>query len=77
MYYLLYCSTILQNFAGDIPLEVWNKYEENYDVTCAAYAGKDLLFTGTSCGMVCAWSVSEKRCFMHWQADNDEIGICL
>lgn len=62
--------------SGDSPADIFR--DDSNDVTAVCYADRNLLFTATSKGVVCAWNVHNKRCFMHWQADDEEIGkTCL
>jgi len=38
------------------------------------YAGDSTLYVSTNHGKVSAWDTRHNTCFMHWEADNTEIG---
>lgn len=39
------------------------------------YAGDSTLYIGTSSGHITAWDTRQNVCFLHWEADSQEIGI--
>ena len=59
---------------GDIPPEVFSLAAVNKDMTSSCYGSANILFTATSSGVVCVWNLNNKKCLMHWQADDEEIG---
>lgn len=65
----------LQMTSGESPADIFR--DDSNDVTAVCYADRNLLFTATSKGVVCAWNVHNKRCFMHWQADDEEIDLLV
>ena len=45
------------------------------ELTCLEYAGDSTLYIGTNTGHVTAWDTRQNHCFLHWHADNTEIGM--
>ncbi|WAQ96619.1 WDR90-like protein [Mya arenaria] len=50
---------------------------ECVEFTCLAYAGDSTLYTGTNTGKVAAWDTNNNTCFIHWEAENVEIGVIV
>lgn len=48
---------------------------EPVDITAMEYAGDSTLYISTSNGKVSAWDTRHNTCFIHWEADNSEIGM--
>ena len=44
------------------------------DFTGLVYAGDSTMYISSSTGQVSAWDTRHNSCFMHWEADTDEIG---
>ena len=44
------------------------------DFTAMEYAGDSTLYISTSNGKISAWDTRHNTCFIHWEADNSEIG---
>ncbi|XP_069124737.1 WD repeat-containing protein 90-like isoform X4 [Argopecten irradians] len=47
------------------------------DFTSMVYAGDSTLYASTNNGKVSAWDTRHNTCFMHWEADNCEIGALV
>lgn len=46
------------------------------EVTSLCYNTHHILYTGTNSGHVCVWDCNTQRCFVTWEADVGEIGVC-
>ena len=44
------------------------------DFVCLEYAGDSTLYISDTHGQISAWDTRENTCFLHWPADNHEIG---
>lgn len=47
------------------------------EVTSLCYNTRRILYTGTNSGHVCVWDCNTQRCFVTWEADGGEIGVCV
>ncbi|XP_063961233.1 WD repeat-containing protein 90-like isoform X2 [Lytechinus pictus] len=45
--------------------------------TSAAYGGDNILYVGSTTGVLSAWDTKHNSCFMHWDADTAEIGVIV
>ncbi|KAK6171134.1 hypothetical protein SNE40_019389 [Patella caerulea] len=45
--------------------------------TSLVFGGDSTLYIGTNNGMVAAWDTRQNSCFIHWEADETEIGVLL
>ena len=62
-------------YAGDSTLYiVCFQGSGQVDFTCLEYAGDSTLYIATNSGKVSAWDTRHNSCFMHWEADTQEIG---
>lgn len=46
------------------------------EFTSLDFSGDSTLYIATNNGKVSAWDTRHNTCFMHWEADNSEIGMC-
>lgn len=46
------------------------------EFTSIDFSGDSTLYISTNNGKVSAWDTRHNTCFMHWEADNSEIGQC-
>lgn len=47
------------------------------ELTSMCFGAEPLLYCGSNCGQVCVWDMLAQRCFLTWEADDGEIGVCL
>lgn len=47
------------------------------EFTSLDFSGDSTLYIATNNGKVSAWDTRHNTCFMHWEADNSEIGMYL
>ena len=44
------------------------------EFTSVVYAGDSTLYVSSSTGQLSAWDTRHNTCFLHWEADSQEIG---
>ncbi|XP_064636675.1 WD repeat-containing protein 90-like [Lineus longissimus] len=68
-------SATLNVHEADVPEEILKTrtFGVLATFTCLEYAGDNILYIGSSEGKVSAWDTRQNTCFMHWEADKEEL----